>query len=83
MLISIRGESCRLIDASVCRFTALASISLCCGGVDLDVDGRGHLSRKFDSDILAPSNAVARGAEVLAGEMSAAYICRQFQASGV
>lgn len=73
MLISIRRESCRLIDAYVCRFTALASISLCCGGVGLDVDGWGHPSRKFDGDILAPSNVVARGAEVLTGEMS--HVC--------
>ena len=91
MLVSIRCEFCRLIDASVCRFTALTSVSSCCSGVSLDVVGRGYMPRKFDDDILAPGdddilapgNAVARGAEVLVGEMLAVYIRRHFQSFGI
>ena len=78
MLIPTRHDFCRLIDASVCRFAALVSVGSRCDGVNLDVVGWGYTPGKSDSDILAPGNAATWGAEVLAGEMSAAYICRQF-----
>ena len=44
------------------------------GGIDFDVVGRGYALGKSNSDILAIGSAAPRGAEVLAGKMSAACI---------
>jgi hypothetical protein len=68
----------RLIDASVCRFSTLMSVGSRCGGINLYVIGQGYMPGKSDSDILAPGNAAACGADVLTGEMSAAYFRHQF-----
>ena len=48
------------------------------GSIDFDAVGRGYAPGKSDSYILAIGSAVARGAKVLAGKMSAACIRHQF-----
>jgi len=60
----------------------LTSVSSHYGSINFDAVGRGYALGKSDSDILAIGSAAARGAKVLAGKMSVAYIRRQFQTSG-
>ena len=53
------------------------------GGVDFDAVGRGYASGKSDNNTIAIGSAATRGAEVLAGKLSAAYIRRQYQTSNI
>jgi len=62
---------------------ALTSVGSHYGGVDFDPIGRGYASGKSDSDILTIGSVTARGAEVLAGKLSAACIRRQYQTFGM
>ena len=56
--------------------TTLTSVDSHYGGIDFDAVGRGYAPGKSNSDILAIGSAAPRGAEVLAGKMSATCIHR-------
>ena len=47
-------------------------------GADYDTMGQAYSSRKSDADILAISNSIARGVEVLASKVPATTIRLQF-----
>jgi hypothetical protein len=54
---------------------ALTSVGSHYKGVDYDAMGQGYSSRKSNDEILAISDAVTRGTEVLASKELAATIC--------
>ena len=88
-LVLCLDESCLQVDPLISEgircdvHTTLTSVDLHYGGIDFDVVGRGYAPGKSNSDILAIGSAAPRGAEVLAGKMSATCIRRQFQTFGV
>jgi len=61
-------------DVVVHRLAAWVSRCPRYGGADLDVATQGHALGRSDGDNLAMSDATARGAAVLVGEVSVAYI---------
>jgi hypothetical protein len=54
---------------------ALTSVGSHYKGVDYDAMGQGYSSRKSDAEFLAISDAVTRGAEVLASKELATTVC--------
>ena len=66
-----------------CVHAALTNVGSHYGSIDFDAGGRGYASEKSNNDILGIGSAAARGAEVLAGTMSAVCIHRQYQTSDV
>ena len=60
------------------KHAALTSVGSHYGGIDFDAVGRGYMSGKSDSDVLAIGSAAAHGAKALASKLLAAYICHQY-----